>query len=62
MILSGATLGAIAAKGATRTIPIVIVTTGDPVTAGLVAGMARPGRNLTGIAALGQELSGKCLQ
>ncbi len=62
VILSGATVGAQAAKRATSTIPIVLVTTGDPVAAGLVASLARPGGNLTGVTALGQELSGKRLQ
>lgn len=62
VILSGATVGAPAAKRATSTIPIVLVTTGDPVAAGLVASLARPGGNLTGVTALGQELSGKRLQ
>ena len=62
IILSGATVGAQAAKRASSTIPIVMVTTGDPVAAGLVASLARPGSNLTGVTALGQELSGKRLQ
>jgi putative tryptophan/tyrosine transport system substrate-binding protein len=62
VILSGATIGALAAKRATSTIPIVMVTTGDPVAAGLVTSLARPGGNLTGVTALGQELSGKRLQ
>jgi putative ABC transport system substrate-binding protein len=62
VILSGATVGAQAAKRATSTIPIVMVTTGDPVAAGLVASLARPGGNLTGVTALGQELSGKRLE
>ena len=62
VILSGATTGALAAKRATNTIPIVMVTTGDPVAAGLVTSLARPGGNLTGVTALGEELSGKRLQ
>jgi putative tryptophan/tyrosine transport system substrate-binding protein len=62
VILSGATTGALAAKRATSAIPIVMVTTGDPVAAGLVTSLARPGGNLTGVTALGQELSGKRLQ
>jgi putative ABC transport system substrate-binding protein len=62
VILSGATTGALAAKRATSTIPIVLVTTSDPVAAGLVTSLARPGGNLTGVTALGQELSGKRLQ
>jgi putative tryptophan/tyrosine transport system substrate-binding protein len=62
VILTGATVGALAAKQATNTIPIVVVTTGDPVASGLVSSLARPGGNLTGLTALGQELSGKRLQ
>jgi putative tryptophan/tyrosine transport system substrate-binding protein len=52
----------VAAKKETSTIPIVIVTTGDPVGTGLVSSLARPGGNLTGLTALGQELSGKRLE
>jgi putative ABC transport system substrate-binding protein len=62
VILTGATVGALAAKQATNTIPIVVVTTGDFVASGLVSSLARPGGNLTGLTALGQELSGKRLQ
>jgi putative tryptophan/tyrosine transport system substrate-binding protein len=61
VILSGATIGALAAKRTTSTIPIVMVTTSDPVAAGLMS-LARPGGNLTGMTVLGQELSGKHLQ
>jgi putative tryptophan/tyrosine transport system substrate-binding protein len=51
-----------AAKQATQTIPIVIVTTVDPVATGLVDSVARPGGNITGLATLEQELSGKRLE
>jgi putative ABC transport system substrate-binding protein len=51
-----------AAKQATGTIPIVMVTTLDPVAAGLVDSMARPGGNITGLTRLTQELSGKRLE
>jgi ABC-type uncharacterized transport system substrate-binding protein len=62
VIVAGSTPGIIAAKNATNAIPIVMVTTGDPVTSGLVASLARPGGNITGPTALGQELSGKRLE
>lgn len=53
---------AIASKTATQKIPIVFQTLGDPVASGLVATLARPGRNLTGVAGFGPELSGKRLE
>jgi len=53
---------AIAARNATQTIPIVIPTALDPVGAGLVASLARPGGNLTGLSVLAPELSGKRLE
>ncbi len=46
---------------ATRTIPIVMVSGGDPVGAGFVASIARPGGNVTGVASLIPELNGKML-
>ena len=51
-----------AAKEATKTIPIVMVTTLDPVAGGLIDSLARPGGNLTGITQLARELSGKRLE
>ena len=50
------------AKKATKTIPIVIITQVDPVATGFVASMARPGANITGIATLQRDLSGKRLE
>ena len=51
-----------AVKQATTTIPIVMANSVDPVGAGLVASLARPGGNITGLANLGHELSGKLLE
>jgi putative ABC transport system substrate-binding protein len=51
-----------AAKDATQTIPIVMVAAVDPVAAGLVASLARPGGNITGLTTLQRDLSGKRLQ
>ena len=48
-----------AAKEATKTIPIVMVTSVDPVDAGYVESFARPGGNITGLANLGRDLSAK---
>ncbi len=52
---------AVAAKQATTTIPIVIITAGDPVATGLVASLAHPGGNITGLADPAIELSAKRL-
>lgn len=51
-----------AAKQATKTIPIVLVASVDPVTAGVVESLAHPGGNITGISTLSQDLSGKRLE
>jgi putative ABC transport system substrate-binding protein len=53
---------ALAAKQATSTIPIVMVGVTDPVGSGLVASLARPGGNVTGLATLDLELVGKQLE
>ncbi len=57
-----ATRPILAAKQATTTIPIVMAPASDPVGAGLVANLARPGGNITGVSLLTEELSGKRLQ
>jgi putative ABC transport system substrate-binding protein len=62
VIVVNGTTAAVRAKGATTTIPIVFVANGDPVALGLVAGLNRPGANVTGIANLGAELAPKRLQ
>jgi len=51
-----------AAKQATRTIPIVMAPSGDPVRAGFVASLARPGGNITGISFLSPDLSAKLIE
>jgi ABC-type uncharacterized transport system substrate-binding protein len=51
-----------AAKQATKTIPIVMVTLQDPVATGIVDSLARPGGNITGLTRLGRDLSGKRLE
>jgi putative tryptophan/tyrosine transport system substrate-binding protein len=62
LIIVPTTPAALAAKHATQTIPIVIPTAIDPVGAGLVASLARPGGNITGLSALTAELNGKRLE
>jgi putative tryptophan/tyrosine transport system substrate-binding protein len=51
-----------AAKEATKTVPIVIVTTQDPVAAGVIDSLARPGGNITGLTRLTRDLTGKRLE
>ena len=51
-----------AAKQATQTVPIVMLTNQDPVAIGLVDSLARPGGNITGITRINRQLSGKRLE
>ena len=62
VIVSVVTQAPLAAKNATRTIPIVMVAAGDPLGSGLVANLARPGGNVTGPSAMYAELAGKQLE
>jgi putative ABC transport system substrate-binding protein len=62
IIVTWFTPTALAAKQATREIPIVMAETGDPVGTGLVASLPRPGGNVTGMASVTAELAGKSVQ
>ena len=62
IIVTWFTPTALAAKQATREIPIVMAETGDPIGTGLVASLPRPGGNVTGMASVTAELAGKCVQ
>ena len=62
LIVAWTTPAAIAAQQATKTIPIVMVSVADPVGAGVVAELARPGGNITGTSNMSTELSGKLVQ
>jgi ABC-type uncharacterized transport system substrate-binding protein len=62
VIVTGSTPGTRAAKQATLVIPIVFAGSGDPVGAGLVASLARPGGNVTGLSTQHAELAGKRIE
>ena len=62
LIVVAVTPSALAAKSATTSIPIVMTAVGDPVGAGLVASLARPGGNVTGFSSLSFELNTKRLE
>src|SRR5215510_13539447 len=62
VIVADFTGAVLAAKNATSTIPIVIINNVDPVGIGLVASLARPGGNITGLTNISAELGGKFLE
>jgi putative ABC transport system substrate-binding protein len=62
VIVAVGTLAPIAAKRATTTIPIVMQSAGDPLGSGLVASLAKPGGNVTGLSLMSPELAGKRLE
>ena len=62
LIVTGGTPATLAAKNATTTIPIVMVNTGDAVGTGLIASLARPGGNVTGVTILSPQLIAKRLE
>src|SRR5262249_26336920 len=62
VIVAGSSNLALAAQEATKTVPIVIRAAADPVAAGLVASLARPGGNITGVTSQAADLSAKRLE
>jgi putative tryptophan/tyrosine transport system substrate-binding protein len=62
VIVTSSTPAIQAVKQATTTIPIVMAFSGDPVGTGLVASLAKPGGNITGLSDIGPEISGKQLE
>ena len=62
VIVAAVTQDILAAKNATRAIPIVMASPADPVTAGLVESLARPGGNITGLSQMAPEMTGKRLE
>jgi putative ABC transport system substrate-binding protein len=62
VIVALVTQASLAAKNATSTIPIVMMAVGDPVGAGLVASLARPGGNVTGTSGMAVEVASKLLE
>jgi putative ABC transport system substrate-binding protein len=62
LIFTGGTIASMAIKDATKTIPIVFIGVGDPVGAGLVAPLGRPGANITGLSDAVVEVAPKLLQ
>jgi putative ABC transport system substrate-binding protein len=62
LIVTAGTPASLAVKQATSTVPLVMIAVGDPVGTGLVASLARPGGNLTGLSSIAPDLEGKRLE
>jgi putative ABC transport system substrate-binding protein len=62
LIVTAGTPATIALKKATTTLPLVMIAVGDPVGSGLIASLAHPGGNLTGLTSISPELDGKRLE
>jgi putative tryptophan/tyrosine transport system substrate-binding protein len=62
LIVAGTTRAVQAAQHATRTVPIVMAVSADPVASGFVASLARPGGNITGMSLMAPEVGGKRLE
>ena len=62
LLFVSTTPGGLAAKAATSTVPIVLVSVADPVGVGLIASLVRPGGNITGVTNIAAELAGKRMQ
>ena len=62
MIVTEGTPAAIAAREGTRTVPIVMASIGDPITAGVVSSVAHPGGNVTGLTSMSPEIDAKRLE
>jgi putative ABC transport system substrate-binding protein len=62
VIVTSSTPGCLAAKQATKTIPIVFAVSSDPISTGVVASLARPGGNITGLSLMASDLSAKRIE
>ena len=62
VIVTAGTPASLAVKKATTSVPLVMVAVGDPVATGLVASLARPGGNITGLTSISEDLEGKRLE
>jgi putative ABC transport system substrate-binding protein len=62
LIVADGTAGVHAAQRTTSTIPIVMTSAGDPIRTGLVASLAKPGGNITGLSIFGPDIAGKQLE